>query len=111
MTNNVTKIKEDDQTDRTKLPARDDLFALRRVCAELDETFERARSEKSAALKAADNDKNIHKGAFKIISNVLNMSADKQDSFLTHFDHYRAVFGLDEGRTGDLFESDRVAAE
>ena len=63
-----------------------------------------ARGDMGATLKNAQNDHNIHRKAFKLAMQVLNMDDTKKAEFLAHFDHYREQMGLDKVQTLPLAE-------
>lgn len=113
MADNVTKLNtEEAGGNKTRLPTREELYEVRKSYQALKGDMEEARGEMGALLKKADEHKNIHRGAFKLAIKLANMTDEKADAFLSHFDHYRAQFGLDEGRTAQLpFDGQAVAAE
>lgn len=87
------------EIDRTKLPAKEDLFALRRSYQELSEDLDETRGSMGALLKNADEQKNIHRPAFKVVNKLLNMTPEKREAWLMQFDHMRETMALDEGST------------
>lgn len=99
-----------DEKDETRMPTREDLFDLKRKVAKQAETLESARGEIGSLLKNADNDKNIHRGAFKLAVKLLNMTDEKRDAFLSHLDYYRDQMGIDEGRTQNMFDTTGAVA-
>lgn len=113
MADNVTKLnKEQADGNKTKLPSREELYNLLKSYTALTADMDETRGELGALLKNADNQKNIHRGAFKLAAKIKRMTSEKAEAFLTHFDHYRAQFGLDDGRTAPLpFDAAKTAAE
>lgn len=111
MADNVSNINEAKQKDETRMPTREELTTLRREVNSHQASMDEARGEMATLIKSAADKKNVHKKAFKTINTILNMDDDKRDAFLSHFDLYRKLLGVDEGRTANLFDSDRVAAE
>jgi hypothetical protein len=57
--------------------------------------------EIGAAVKAAESDKNVHRGAAAFALKLANMDEETRDEFLRHFDSYRLQLGF--GRQDDLF--------
>lgn len=57
--------------------------------------------EIGAAVKAAEADKNVHRGAAAWALKLANMDDETRDEFLRHFDSYRLQLGF--GRQSDLF--------
>lgn len=111
MADNVTDINAGKDKDTARLPTRDELFKLKREIAAEKAKMDEARGVIGAAYKNASNDKNAHKKAFKDILKISNMDDETRDAYLSHFDHYREQMGIDEGRTGNLFDGEKVAAE
>lgn len=99
----MAKVK----TPKEKLADRDvDLSALgikcgskklRALCDELDRDdskIAKSRGDKSATLKAMEEDHHIHKSALKAALKVRNMDAVQAGEFLRHFDAYLDVLGV-----------------
>lgn len=111
MAENVTNISEAKTGGTARMPSRQELSELRRKVGGLQGAMDEARGEMGAMLKDAAEKQNVNKKAFKWVSQILNMDDEKRDAFLSHFDHYRQELGVDEGRTGNLFDPAKAAAE
>lgn len=110
MADNVTKLAEDRTNGEAKMPTREELSDLARKVNGFQADMDAARGEIGSLIKNAAEHKNVHKKAFKSVTQILNMDETKREEFLTHFDHYRKVMGVDEGRTADMFDGGDEAA-
>ena len=90
--NNVTQLN---QKSGSQLPTKEQLFAHEKKVSAIKTKSEKLNGEMSALVKKAEDDANIHKGAFKKISALKRMPDDKRSAWLAHFDHMRAAFDLD----------------
>lgn len=115
MAENVTNIEDAKGNTKpggeTRMPSRAELSELRRKVGGLQGQMDEARGEMGSMLKEAAEKKNVNKKAFKWVSQILNMDDEKRDAFLSHFDHYRQELGVDEGRTLNMFDPSKAAAE
>lgn len=103
MADNVTSFRTDDDdaggdaetVDKNRLPEADVLKEHLRTMNASKAEMDEIRGDMGAMVKNAENDHNIHRGAFKQAMKLKNMDETKRAEFLAHLDHYREVFDLD----------------
>lgn len=76
-----------------KLPSPEEISKLLKdhslAAADMDE----ARGKIGAMIKNAEETRNVHRKAFKILTQVEKMDASKRSEFLLHLDHYLKIRG------------------
>ncbi len=96
-----------DEFDLGALPSGDDIKAHIASLSVLNAKSAEIRGKIGAEVKAAENDKNIHRGAASLSLKLARMDGEKRDEFLRHFDSYRLQLGM--GRQDDLFNDATIA--
>ena len=90
--NNVTQLN---QKGGSQLPTKQQLIDHEKRVSAIKTKSEKLNGEMSGLVKKAEDDANIHKGAFKKIAALKRMPDDKRSAWLAHFDHMREAFDLD----------------
>lgn len=106
MADNVTKMNPNAGGENAEhtLPSADELHKLSRFYTEQKGRMDKVRGEIGAEMKDAEDNRQISKAPFKLAMKLLAMDASRRESFLIHMEHYFEVFGVNEGRTRDMFK-------
>lgn len=75
------------------LPTTEDLARFVREHALAQSDMDEARGKIGALVKNAENTKNLHRKAFKILCQVEKMDSSKREEFLLHLGHYLKARG------------------
>jgi hypothetical protein len=79
-----------------KFTGRDSLRNLLREMRTLEAKGADANGKLGELLKSAEENKNLHRPAFKAAAKLERMEPSKLRSYLAHFDYYREQFKLDK---------------
>lgn len=88
--------KPDRQNDAGELPDADTLLGLMKDAGTIGGKLASLRGDIGALVKNAEEDHNIHRGAFKLVCKLERMDPTKRAEFLRHLDHYRHIADLDD---------------
>lgn len=80
----------------------DQLHNLEARYTTLKGDMDEARGELGSLVKDAEERHGINRAAFKLATKLLRQTEEKRAEFLTAFDQYRHVFGLDERNQSSL---------
>lgn len=85
-----------------KLPTKQAVTTLANTVATLQQKTAKLRGEMGAAIKAASDDDNVHKAAFRAAMKERQMEPDERANYQRHLAKYRRDMGIE--LQGDLLK-------
>lgn len=91
-----------DERDPSKMPTKAAVKDLEKNIGALNQRASKIRGEIGAAIKAAEADENVHRGAFKAAMKERAMEPDERANYQRHLAKYRRDMGIE--LQGDLLK-------
>ncbi len=93
---------EEDGAGVSEMPSGDVVKTLALSCAELDQKMAKLRGEKGAAIKNAEADHNVHRGALREALKQYKMEPQAREEYQRHVESYVLQLGI--ARQANLFD-------